>query len=302
MGKISEAELNKISKKIIETTYPKSRNYGGWFNAFPVNFDIKNNENFQFNFKKEIDIIALIFLATLWNMPNYKWENAVGLIGVLQNRNLLDISEWSSRKFIDNLDKKLLETEMNNFNLNPGLYKRGHLYIKAGKDGVFERLHKISREYDYLKNIFRIEDILNGNKPLIEETIFNKMDNEKLKIETKGRNGKIIKKPLLRVKVPLILRELKCKDAIDVDDKYCCVPDTRVKKIMTIIGYPQELGFDINSVINNSEIISKFFGNYYDLPLFDFIDNCPQDSCKGNLCEIFNYCGKNVKSKKSFRA
>ena len=74
MGKISEAELNKISKKIIETTYPKSRNYGGWFNAFPIKFDKQNNENFQFNFQKEKDIIALIFLATIWNMPNCKWE------------------------------------------------------------------------------------------------------------------------------------------------------------------------------------------------------------------------------------
>ena len=110
---------------------------------------------------------------------------------------------------------------------------------------------------------------------------------------------RIINKPLLRVKVPLILRELKCEGAIEVEDKYCCVPDTRVKKMMTIIGYPQKMGFDNKSVITNSEIISKFFGNYYDLPLFDFVDYCPQKHCKFNVCEIFNYCGKNIKNNKS---
>lgn len=125
------------------------------------------------------------------------------------------------------------------------------------------------------------------------------MDKEKLKIEIKGRNGRIIEKPLLRVKVPLILRELKCEGAIEVEDKYCCVPDTRVRKMMKIIGYPQVIGFDNISVIKNSEIISKFFGNYYDLPLFDFVDYCQQKRCKFNVCEIFNYCGKNIKSKES---
>jgi len=292
MSRISENQLKIISKIIIEKTYPKSRNYGGWFNAFPIKFNKQNNEFFQFNFKDEKDIIALIFLATVWNMDRYKWENAVGLIGVLHNRNLLNINDWSSRSFINNLnlDKNKLENEMNDLDFS----KRERLYIKSGKVGVFERLHKISCEYDYLKNILKIDEILKGNRPQIDSTIFNKMDNERLKYDANGRNNKKIKKPLLRVKIPLILRELKCSDAIVVDDKYCCVPDSRVRKMMTIIGYPQEMGVDNNSVIKNSEIINNYFGKYYDLPLFDFVDYCKQENCKGNLCEIFNYCAKNT--------
>jgi hypothetical protein len=287
-----ENELKKISEIIIGKTYPNTRKYGGWFNAFPVIFNKETNENFQFNFRNEKDIIVLIFLATIWNIPNYKWENAVGLVGVLYNKNMLNIKEWDSRNFIDNLDKKLLENDMNNLDSN--LYMRGRLYIKSGADGVFERLYKISSAYDYLKDILKIDDILKGNKPQIGRTIFYKFDNEKLKIDSKGRNYKIIKKPLLRVKVPLILRELKCAGAIDIEDKYCCVPDTRVRKMMIIIGYPQEDGLDIDSVIKNSEIINKYFGSYYDLPLFDFADNCPQKRCNGNKCEIYKYCSKSV--------
>lgn len=291
MGSLSENELKKISEIIIGKTYPNTRRYGGWFNAFPVRFNKEANENFQFNFRNEKDIVALIFLATIWNVLNYKWENAVGLIGVLYNENMLNIKEWTSRNFIEKLDKKLLENKMNNLDLQ----KRERLFIKSGADGVFERLYKISSEYDYLRDILKIDDILKGNKPQIDRAIFYKFDNEKLKIDSKGRNQKIIKKPLLRVKVPLILRELKCAGAIDIEDKYCCVPDTRVRKMMTIIGYPQENGHDINSVIKNSETISKYFGSYYDLPLFDFADNCPQKKCNGNKCEIYNYCSINIK-------
>lgn len=291
MSQILESDLKKISEIIIEKTYPNTRGYGGWFKAFPVRFNIQTDESFQFNFKNEKDIVALIFLATIWNIQNYKWENAVCLVGVLYNENMLNIKEWSSKSFINKLDKKLLENKMNNLDLD----KRNRLFIKNGADGVFERLYIISLAYDYLNNILRVEDILKGNKPQINQTIFHKFDNEKLKIDSKGRNGKLIKKLLLKVKIPLILRELKCAGAIEIEDKYCCVPDTRVREIMAIIGYPQKDNIDINSVIKNSEIISKYFGTYYDLPLFDFYDNCPRKSCKGDKCEIYMYCAKNIK-------
>ncbi|VVB86127.1 Uncharacterised protein [uncultured archaeon] len=292
MSQILESDLKKISEIIIEITFPNTRGYGGWFKAFPVRF---NKEPFQFDFKNEKDIIALIFLATIWNIDRYKWENAVGLVGVLHNENMLNIKEWSSRSFINKLDKKLLENEMNNLIMNnKDLGKRGHLFIKNGADGVFERLYKISCAYDYLKYILKIEDILKGNKPQINLTIFNDFDNEKLKIDSKGRYGKI-RKQLLKVKIPLILRELKCAGVIEIDDKYCCVPDTRVREIMAIIGYPQKDNIDINSVIKNSEIISKYFGTYYDLPLFDFYDNCPRTNCKEEKCEIYKYCAQKIK-------
>lgn len=289
MKQISETDLKTISKLIIEYTDSNSNEFGGWFKAFPVKFD---EEFFDFDFRNEKDIVALIFLATIWNMPNYKWENAIGLIGILYNRNLLSVVDWSSRSFMDNLDKNLLEKQMNH--LDENLHKRGQLYIKGGDDGVFERLYIISCGFEYLRNVLKLDDVLNGHRPHLDHTIFDMMNDEKLKIEGKGRNGKMIKKSLLKVKIPLILRELKCANSIDIDDRYCCVPDSRVKKMMKIIGYPLDGGAGINSVIKNSGIISKYFGNHYDLPLFDFAEYCPQKSCKGDSCKIFNYCGKNI--------
>ncbi|MFZ2411504.1 MAG: hypothetical protein WAW23_08035 [Candidatus Methanoperedens sp.] len=299
---ISENDLRAVSNIIINGTYPNETRYNGWFSQYPIRLSKEKEEYFNLDFGKEKDIIALIFLATIWNMPNYKWENAAGLIVILYKRDLVNIKEWCNRSFIDGLNKETLEREMNELarmacrKEDSNLHKRGNLYIKKGKDGVFERLHKIACEYEYLKDILRIDEILKGHKPQINPSIFDRMNDKRLKIEINGKNGKVIRKPLIRVKVPLILRELKCSDRINIADEYCCVPDTKVKGIMKTIGFPYYPDFDTNSVIENSKIISKYFNYFYDLPLFDFADNCKKEknvTCTNNTCAIFNYCAKN---------
>lgn len=289
-----ESNLKIISKLIVNETYPNSDGYKGWFEEYPLKFDSENKESFNFNFNMEKDITALIFLATIWNMPNYRWENAAGLIAVLYKKNLLDVKRWSSQGFIESLNKDELIFEMNSLQ-STYLYKRGNLYIKSGSDGVFQRLHIIAKEYDLLKEILHIDEILKGNVPKLDRSIFPKFDNPRLMIEVKGRNNKIVKKPVLRVKVPLILRELKSHNKIDISGEYCCVPDTKVKQIMKIIGYDPNPEYDTGSIIHNSIIIHKYFGLYYDLPLFDFSDKCSKtkgEECDNRDCAIFDYCAK----------
>ncbi|PAV12482.1 hypothetical protein ASJ81_06255 [Methanosarcina spelaei] len=290
----NEDNLKIISKLIINKTYPNSDSYRGWFEEYPLRFDKDDEENFNFDFSKEKDIIALIFLATAWNMPNYKWENTVGLVAVLYKKNLLDIDKWSSQRFIESLDKNDLVREMNNFR-STFLSDRGNLYIKGGKYGVFERLHIVAREYNFLKETLQIDKIIEGEiPPKLDHNIFPRFDNPRLVIEVKRKSNKIAKYPILRVKVPLILRELKCQNRIDISGEYCCVPDTKVKQIMKTIGYNPSLDYDYSSVIYNSKIIYKYFGLHYDLPLFDFFDKCSKMKNKkcNNKCVIFDYCAK----------
>lgn len=280
---------------IINETYPNSNGYKGWFKEYPIKFGKEDEENFNFDFSKEKDIIALIFLATAWNVPNYRWENAVGLVAVLYKKNLLEkIDNWNSQKEIESLDKNDLVREMNNFR-STFLGDRGNLYIKSGKDGVFERLRIVAKEYNFLKETLQIDNILEGKiPPKLDHNIFPRFDNPRLMIEVKRKNNKIAKSPILRVKVPLILRELKCQNRIDISGEYCCVPDTKVKQMMKTIGYNPSLDCDYSSVIYNSKIIYKYFGLHYDLPLFDFFDECSKMKNKecNNKCVIFDYCAK----------
>lgn len=290
----SESNLKIISKLIVHETYPNSVGYKGWFEEYPLKFDRENKESFSLDFNKEKDITALIFLATIWNMPNYKWENAAGLIAILYKKNLLDVKKWSSQSFIEYFNKDELLCEMNSLG-SEYLYDRGDLYIKSGNDGVFQRLHIIAKEYDFVKEILQIDSILKGNVPNLDRTIFSKFDNLRLRIEVRRKNNKIVKIPILRVKVPLILRELKCQNKIEISGEYCCVPDTKVKQMMKIIGYSPSQEYDVSSIIHNSKIIFKYFGLHYDLPLFDFSDKCSkktEEKCSNTDCPIFNYCAK----------
>lgn len=290
----SDESLKTLSKLIINETYPNSNGYKGWFEEYPMKFDKEAEENFNFDFNKEKDIIALIFLATIWNIPNYKWENSVGFVAVLHKENLLDIDKWSSQSFIESLGKNELVSKMNNLG-SELLDVRGNLYIKGGKDGVFQRLNIVAREYGFLKETLQIDEILKGNVPKLDYNIFPKFDNPRLMVEVKGKNNNTIRKPVLRVKVPLILRELKCCNKIEISGEYCCVPDTKVKQMMKTIGYNPCLDYDTSSVIHNSKIIYKYFGSHYDLPLFDFSDKCSKEKgkeCNNRNCAIYDYCAK----------
>lgn len=291
----NEDNLKIISKLIINETYPNSNGYKGWFEEYPIKFDKEDEENFNLDFSKEKDIIALIFLATAWNVPHYRWENAVGLVAVLYKEDLLDIGEWSSQNVIDAFDRNYLAQEMNNLG-SECLGCRGNLYIKGGKDGVFERLHIVAKEYNLLKETLQIDEILNGKiPPILDHSIFPKFDDPRLTIEVNWKDNRTVKKPILRVKVPLILRELKCYKRVDVSGEYCCVPDTKVKQVMKTIGYKPRLDYSYSSVIHNSKIIYKYFGLHYDLPLFDFSEKCSKEKgkeCNNVNCIIFDYCAK----------
>ena len=259
----NEDNLKTISKLIINKTYPNSDSYKGWFEEYPLKFDKEDKDNFNFDFNKEKDIIALVFLATIWNMSNYRWENAVGIVAILYKKNLLDVKKWSSQDLIEYLNKDDLVREINNLGFTY-LCDRGNLYIKTGKDGVFQRLHTIAKEYDFVTETLQIDEILKGNVPKLNQNVFPRFDNPRLMIEVKGRNNKIVKNPILRVKVPLILRELKCYNKIEISGEYCCVPDTKVKQIMKTISYGPCLDYDIDSVIHNSKIIYNDFGLHYE--------------------------------------
>jgi hypothetical protein len=282
--------LKKISEIIISKTYSES--YKGWFISFKdyaFKIDKESEEYFNFDFSKEKDIIALIFLATIWNMPPYLvggWENAIGIIAVVYNKNLLDINKWSSQGFIESVNengfKDKFTQAMNSIDtLKPNiLYSRGKLSLKWGEEGIFQRLHIIAKEYSFLRETLQIDEILKDNVPKLDEKVFSIYDNPRLKIDAKGNNNTVVKKSLLEVKIPLILRELKCYNKIDISGEYCCVPDSRVKKMMKIIGYKPHPGDDIDHIIKNSKTIYKYFGPFYDLPLFDFYEYCPKTKNK----------------------
>ena len=75
------------------------------------------------------------------------------------------------------------------------------------------------------------------------------------------------------IKIPLILRELRCQKVFDnIPGKYCCVADSRVKEAFKIITCKNFYTSNIDNVLKASEKIYADYGDLYDIPLFAYKD------------------------------
>ncbi len=77
----------------------------------------------------------------------------------------------------------------------------------------------------------------------------------------------------MRIKIPLILRELRCQNVYHyIRGKDCCVPDERVKLAAKSLGIKMPHINNLQNLFKASEIIYKKFGDLYDIPLFAYED------------------------------
>ena len=75
----------------------------------------------------------------------------------------------------------------------------------------------------------------------------------------------------MRIKIPLILRELRCQRIYDnIPGKFCCVPDERVKAASKEIGIKMPTINSLDNLFKASEVIYNHFGDLYDIPLFSY--------------------------------
>lgn len=77
----------------------------------------------------------------------------------------------------------------------------------------------------------------------------------------------------MNIKIPLVLRELRCQNIYDnIPGELCCVPDERVYEACKNldIKLPKFRKRDIDELIDISGIIYGLFGDLYDLPLFAY--------------------------------
>ncbi|MDC1105131.1 hypothetical protein OAT16_00400 [Prolixibacteraceae bacterium] len=75
------------------------------------------------------------------------------------------------------------------------------------------------------------------------------------------------------IKIPLILRELRCQGIYNnISGKLCCVPDARVYDATKELQINLPVTNSLRSLKDSSEVIYELFGNLYDLPLFAYFD------------------------------
>jgi hypothetical protein len=75
------------------------------------------------------------------------------------------------------------------------------------------------------------------------------------------------------IKIPLILRELRCQNIYEnISGELCCVPDARVFDAGKELNLKIPRTGNLENLIVSSTKIYKLFGDLYDIPLFAYND------------------------------
>lgn len=231
----------------------ENNNYRGWVSDF--NIIVDSNRRMRLDLSVEEDLFLLFVLASAWSKTG-PWENAAFFTTYLKESKKNKIELW--------LDDNFLQQEICSRDVNA-------MNIANRCNGVTVR-KKVSFRRDYYNSIKVLAENWSNIKAKLkmasEQNDFMIFINYLSTIEGLGAG-----KNKMRIKIPLILRELRCQGIYDnIPGELCCVPDERVKVSAVKIGIKLPHINSMKSLLKASKIIYDNFGDLYDIPLFAYED------------------------------
>ena len=266
MQDTDQKDVQKNADELIKKFYSKSnelnysnlnenKKYAGWVSDFHLKYRKKNKKNFLV-LKKKNDLFLLFILAIAWSRSSI-WENAPYLISYIKFYKKDKIKYWINKT---NIKNEIENKKRNSKEITKLVYgtKEPRKEISFREDifcsinvlaknwfEIIKRLKECSKESDYIKFMQYLHKI-NG-----------------LGCDNKG----------IFIKIPLILRELRCQNIFSIPGNICCVVDDRVKASCKEIGINIPTRYNsINYLVKSSKKIYRYFGDLYDIPLFAYND------------------------------
>lgn len=239
--------------KLIYINLNENNQYKGWVSNF--NIKLPSGQNMKLDLSKEEDLFLLFVLASSWSKTG-PWENAALFTTYLKLSNKAKVELWLNDEFvIEEIDNKEINAKI----------------IVNSCQGIVPR-KKVSFRKDYYssivilaKNWEEIKEVLETSNKNNDYMIFVNYISQ---IEGLGAG-----KNKMRIKIPLILRELRCQNVYDnIPGELCCVPDERVKVSSKELGIELPNINSLKGLFKASKIIYENFGDLYDIPLFAYED------------------------------
>ena len=224
--------------------------YLGWVSNFHIKF---SDGNFMsLDLSRENDLFLLFVLAITWSRSG-RWENSAFFVTYLKLYEKDSFEFWLNR---NNVKKEILSRENSaNEIIQKVLGIKPRIKLNFRED-IFESVFVLATHWNEIKN-----ELSNSNQSSSYISFMNFM---------KNINGLAGPSKKMSIKIPLILRELRCQNIYDnIPGEFCCVADKRVvdasKKIGIKLPYVTRT---TNNLIKVSTIIYELFGDLYDIPLF----------------------------------
>ena len=228
---------NKTNKDLPYINLTNGNKYAGWVNASGSQ---GNNLPLKLDLTKEWDVFCLFVLASAWSRTG-PWEYAVYFVERLRTtfNNIKNIDIKTLRKDCDSFVQK-----QDDLKIRKRLAFRTDLYpslevLRQSWSEVEKKLDNSGKSGDWVGFVHYIREIKG--------------------LASSGKR--------MKIKIPLILRELRCQNVYDnIPGDLCCVPDQRVKDAYQMIGnFP-------NDFLKASRRIYEDFGDLYDIPAFAYED------------------------------
>lgn len=245
----------KNKERISYINLDENNDYCGWVDDF--NIEMPNGIKMNLILKNQDDIFLLFALASAWSRTG-QWENAAYFVTYLKFNNLNTRQYW--------LDSKNVALEMDKRDISS--YE-----IVKNSIGVRPR-RKVSFRSDFYTSLNVLANEWTDIISSLEES--NVKNDYMIFVDyISGIHGLGSGDKKMRIKIPLILRELRCQKVFDnIPGGLCCVPDERVISASIELGIKLPTISGIKSLFKASEIIYQNFGNLYDIPLFAYEDVC----------------------------
>lgn len=221
----------------------EDKQYLGWVSKLAVGLDGKKD---SLDLAQEKDLFILFALAGAWSHTG-PWENGAYFAAYLKNSDWT-IEEWKSDAFCE---KKASEAKKWAEDVSQQATTRRLLSFR---EEFCDTTHRLAMVWDDVKTA-----LASAQQSADWLSFVNFLRN--LKILKHGEKA-------LRIKIPFILREMRCQKLYsNIPGELCCIADQRVKE-----AYESLFGKNLpTDYLKASAEIYKDWGDLYDMPLFSLV-------------------------------
>lgn len=227
--------------------------YLGWVDNFNLKYTA--DKSISLDLKQNNDLFLLFVLAVVWSRTG-QWENSAFFVSYLK---------------VTYKDNPLFWTIDNNVNDELNNRDKSAEFISSKLKG-----HKPRKKISFRSDIFSSIKILANNWNEIVQKLNESEDKDDFELFMdfiRNISGLGVGNKKILIKIPLILRELRCQGIYQkIDGKLCCVPDARVYDAAKSLNINIPKTSNLNNLKESSSIIYELFGDLYDLPLFAYED------------------------------
>jgi hypothetical protein len=231
----------------------EDNSYLGWVKDFSIR--LPQGEMMQLDLTRETDLFLLFVLATAWSKTG-QWENAAFFTTYLKMNQKWEVAEWSTQQFVDNEITAKATSMRSTVDACTGVIPRKEVSFRTD---FYQSVNILANNWEKIKDSLSNADEKNDYMPFVEYL--------------SNLSGLGAGERKMRIKVPLILRELRCQKIYNnIPGALCCVPDQRVIDSAKEIKFKLPATTNMKGILKASEAIYEAFGDLYDIPLFAYPD------------------------------